>query len=250
MNHLELDHAGGVAVVEMGRGKVNAIEQTMVMELRSLLDRLRDDAETHSLVLTGRGKFFSFGFDVPHLYDLSKEEFAVFLTAFTDLYTALYMFPKPVVAAVNGHAIAGGCMLAIACDRRVMVEGKAKIALNEVTFGSLVFAGSVEILRRLAGQTNAEEILMTGKLYTPQEALDLGLVDKVAVADELIPQAIDEARRLGEGDPKAFAGIKRLLRDPVIEEMRRLESRSIREFVEQWYSPSTRELLKGVQIHG
>ena len=101
---------------------------------------------SRSVILTGTGRFFSFGFDIPEFLSYSKGEFEGYLDAFTDFYRYLFRFPKPVVAALNGHTVAGGCMMAIACDHRLMVDGKAKIALNEIGFGSSVFAGSTAIL--------------------------------------------------------------------------------------------------------
>jgi len=153
-----------------------------------------------------------------------------------------------VVAALNGHAIAGGCMLALACDRRLMAEGKGRIGLNEVTFGSSVFAGSVAMLKACVGQRNAERVLFSGAMFDGDAALELGLVDRLAPADSLLALALEEARSLSEGDRAAFAEIKRLVRGPVAEAIRAREADSIREFVRIWYSDSTREKLKGVDI--
>jgi enoyl-CoA hydratase len=153
-----------------------------------------------------------------------------------------------VVVAINGHAIAAGCMLASAGDRRVMVSGSARIALNEVTFGSSVFAGSVEMLRACVGQRNAERILGSGAMFSAEEAHGLGLVDRVVGADELAAAAREEARALAAGDPVAYASLKRLLREPVAEAMRRREPDSIREFVEIWYTPETRRQLRSIEI--
>jgi enoyl-CoA hydratase len=91
---------------------------------------LEVDPVLRALVLTGRGKFFSFGFDIPEFLPFTKEQFTNYLINFSDFYTYLFLYPKPIVAALNGHAIAGGCMLALACDHRVMTAGKGKISLN------------------------------------------------------------------------------------------------------------------------
>ncbi|UCG50923.1 MAG: enoyl-CoA hydratase/isomerase family protein [Candidatus Latescibacterota bacterium] len=248
MSYVDLTHAGEVAVLTLHRGKVNAFNESFVKELKARLGELSADVTTRALILTGHGKFFSFGFDVPELYPLSKEDFTRFVNHFTELYTTLYLYPKPVIAALNGHTIAGGCMLAVACDRRLMAEGSAKISLNEITFGATVFAGSVDKLRACVGQRNAEEILLSGAMYGPEEALSLGLVDRVIAGDKLMPAALEEARVLASRDGAVFSNMKRLLRGPVVEAMRSRESESIREFVEIWYSESTREQLKGIEI--
>jgi enoyl-CoA hydratase/carnithine racemase len=248
MNHTEISRSGDVAIVTLRRGKVNALSEAVLDELTGRFEELKSDATAAAAVLTGSGKFFSFGFDIPELLSYSKDEFVRFLRKFTTLYTELYVYPKPLVAALNGHTIAGGCMLATACDRRIMAAGGGKISLNEVTFGASVFAGSVAMLVACAGQRNAERILYSGAMYTAEEARALGLVDGVTSGEELLDQAIAEAQGLAGQDRVAFASIKALLRRPVAEEMRRREAESIREFVTIWYSEATWEQLKKIQI--
>ncbi|MGD9037280.1 MAG: enoyl-CoA hydratase/isomerase family protein, partial [Syntrophobacterales bacterium] len=128
----------GIAIVSLQRGKVNALNEPMVEKLQNSLQELEKDENITSVILTGSGKFFSFGFDVPEFLNYSKSDFIRFLEKFTNFYTYLFLFPKPIVAALNGHTIAGGCMLATACDFRLMVTGKARISLNEITFGAPV----------------------------------------------------------------------------------------------------------------
>ena len=248
MELIRVDKTDGLATVVMVRGKVHAFNEAMIDTVASAFGKLRDDPDARVIVLTGEGSFFSFGLDVPEIYGYSKEDFARFLGKFTALYTDIFAFPKPVIAAINGHAIAGGCMLTNACDYRVMVTGKARIALNEVTFGSSIFAGSVEILQALVGNRNAETVAFTGKMFSAEEALALGLVDR-AVGPEALASAVQEvAQEYLQRDLRAYAAIKRLLREPILEQMQRHERDSIRRFIDLWYSPETREKLKGIQI--
>jgi len=239
----------GVATLAICRGKVNALSGDLVQELRQNFEALETDLEARAVVLTGEGKFFSFGFDIPELFPYSRENFLDYLVRFTDLYTYLFLYPKPVVAALNGHAIAGGCMLALACDRKIMVSGKAKISLNEITFGSSVFAGSKEMLRFCLGGRAAAEVFYSGAMYGAEEARALGLVDDIAAEEELQRTAQRMAREMGEKYGPAFASIKRLLRAPVAEEMKRREKKSLQEFVEIWYSETTRANLKAIKIY-
>ena len=130
MTFVHLDIHEGVATVRLERGKVNALNEQVVDELSSCLRRLESDPAVRGVLLTGTGKFFSFGFDIPEFLGAPKEDFTHYLRKFTALYRELFAHPRPVVAALNGHAVAGGCMLASACDVRVMVKENARIGLN------------------------------------------------------------------------------------------------------------------------
>ena len=249
MGLAQISTEDGIATVTLARGKVNAIDEAGVEELRECLGALEQDPAVRAVVLTGRGKFFSFGFDIPGFLDYSKEAFIGYLTKFTELYHYLFMFPKPVVAALNGHTVAGGCMLATACDLRLMVTGKARVSLNEITFGASVFAGAVETLRCCTGHKNAQQILYSGAMYSAVEAHSLGLVDEVTTAEELSERALAAANELAARAPAAFASIKRLLRRSAAEEGRRREHDSILEFVDIWYSEGTWRNLQKIKIH-
>jgi enoyl-CoA hydratase/carnithine racemase len=248
MKFLQLDIQEGLVTVRLERGKVNALNEQVVDELASCLRSLETDPTVRGIILTGTGKFFSFGFDIPEFLGASKEAFASYLRKFTRLYRELFLHPKPVVAALNGHAVAGGCMLATACDVRVMVRENAKIGLNEIGFGSSVFAGSLELLRFWVGDRRAQEIVYGGTLYTAEQALDRGLVDAVVPDGALLDEARTRLEELASRSPQAFRSIKRLLHRPLAEEVERREEASIREFVEIWYSEETRAELEKIKI--
>lgn len=239
----------GIATVALARGKVNALNETMVDDIKETLNDMKHDKSIKVIILTGQGKFFSFGFDVPELLNYSKEAFTRYLNKFSDLCTSLFLFTKPVVAALNGHTIAGGCVIAMACDYRIMVSGKAKISLNEITFGSSVFASSVEMLKNAVGSKNAEYVLKTGAMFSAEEALRLGLIDAVTDEKNLPDEARAIARDFAQKDPVAFRSIKNLLRQPRVNSLKEKEADSIREFVDIWYSESTRKNLHAIEIH-
>jgi Delta3-Delta2-enoyl-CoA isomerase len=249
MNFVRISRQDGIATVTLARGKVNALNEAMIDEIKETLDGLEPEEGIKAIIITGQGKFFSFGFDVPEFLDYAKEDFTRYLTKFSDLLTGLFLFPKPVVAALNGHTIAGGCMLAVACDSRIMLAGRTKISLNEITFGSSVLTSTVEMLTNATGAKNAEYILKTGAMFSAEEARGLGLIDAVASAADLPEAARARAWELGHKDPAAFASVKTLLRRPRVESIRQQEAESIREFVDIWYSESTREKLRGITIH-
>jgi len=208
---------------------------------------LQSDAAASAVVLTGRGKFFSFGFDIPEFLSYTREGFTNFLTNFTTLYRNLFIYPKPLVAALNGHTIAGGCMLALACDSAIMAQGSAKIALNEIAFGSSVFAGRMEMLQFRTG-SRASDIVYSGAMYSPAEAQEIGLVAEVVAPEALRDRARKIAGELASRRPAAFASIKSLLRRPVADAMADREAASIHEFVDIWYSEPTWTNLQSITI--
>lgn len=249
MNFIHLLISENIATIVLNRPKVNALNETVVEELRECFQRVADDSNVKAVILTAEGSFFSFGLDVPEFLSYSKDSFIKFLTKFTDLYGYIFTFPKPVVAALNGHTIAGGCMIAIACDYRLMVAGKGRISLNELTFGSTVFAGSVEMLKFLIGGRNAELALYTGAMYSAEEAKELGLIHEVVSKENLRDSAQRVAGDFAKKDSRAFGSVKMLLRKQAWEEKKRREKDSIIEFADIWYSESTWKNLEKIKIY-
>jgi enoyl-CoA hydratase/carnithine racemase len=248
MDFVQSQKKDGIATLMIARGKVNALNGAVVEELKASLKSLEHNPEVTSIIITGAGKFFSFGFDVPEFLSFDKARFTQYLTNFTELYTYIFLYPKPVVAALNGHAVAGGCMLALACDYRVMAMGKGKISLNELSFGASVFAGITEMLRFATGSANATKVLYSGSMYSAEEAQRLGLIDEVAAEQDVMAAAIKAASIMGSKHPPAFAAVKSLLRKTIAEDMKRREAESIKEFVDIWYSDHTWTNLQNIKI--
>jgi 3,2-trans-enoyl-CoA isomerase len=245
---VELTTSGTIATLTLSRGKVNALNPPFVSAIQRDLDSLASDEAVRAAILTGRGSFFSFGFDIPEFLQYSKDEFKQYLESFTALYTSIFVHPKPIIAALNGHTIAGGAMLATACDYRIMTTGNAKISLNEISLGSTLFAGSVEMLEHLLGTRRSATVALSGAMYSAEEALELGWIEETCKPEQLKLLAKKRATAYAEKDAVAFQHIKMLLRGPVAERMRKREADSIQDFVNIWYSEATRRNLKKIQI--
>ncbi len=248
MSFVEVSVERGGAELRLSRGKVNAINEELVDQLRSEFEGLKCDESVRVVTLTGTGAFFSFGFDIPWFYDFKREDFTRYLTKFTELISYVFVYPKPVIAAVNGHAIAGGCMLASACDHRVMVTGKAKISLNEITFGATVFQGATEQMRYWIGSAMTQEMLFSGAMYSAEQAQRFGLVQQAVNPDELGATVKQTVERFARLEQPAFGSLKKLLREPVVESAARREANAIKEFVDIWYSDGVRENLRKIEI--
>jgi len=249
MFNISFDQHEGVFIITINRGKVNAINEELVSELSELLKKLENDIQCKSIIITGSGSFFSFGFDVPEILNYSREEFLRYLSTFNDLIKQIFMYPKPVVSSINGHCIAGGCIIAIATDYRIMNDERAKISINEIKFGSTLFSSAVEILKYTVGMRNAEKILLSGEMYRAVDALKKGLVDEICSKDLLINRSLEVAREYYVKESKAFGSIKSMSRLNTLETIKRYEEHSLKEFTEIWYSEQTRENLKKIKIH-
>lgn len=250
MSSLNIAHHDHILTLTLARGKVNAVNAAMIREFQEQLDAAETNPDIRSIILTGQGKFFSFGFDIPELLTYDRPDFHQFLTCFTALCSRLFLFPKPIVAALNGHTVAGGCILANACDYRVMAEGSGKVALNEVNLGVSFFASATEMLRFVVGSRNADGILSSGEMYLPEQAMEIGLIDELVPPADYRNRVLEIARSYAAKDPEAFAGMRRLVRGPIAEEYGRREAASIAAFTERWYSEATQEILANVQIRG
>ena len=242
---ISLDRQENVAVLKLDRGTTNAINLGLVETLSAALQEVKHDTKARSLVLTSaNNKFFSIGFDIPDLYDLDRPEFETFYREFNALCMDLYTLPKPVIACLNGHAIAGGCILALCCDYRLIAGGKKLIGLNEVKLGVPVPYLADCILRELVGVRLARQIMETGDFYSPERALQVGLVDQVHPLEMLLPNAAQKASSLGVSPGKAYALIKQNRIESIEAQALTHWHKKQVAFIDCWYSQEARELLK------
>jgi enoyl-CoA hydratase/carnithine racemase len=244
-NFIVLEREGNVAVLRLSRGVTNAIDLQMVSELAQAVETVKLDPALLGLVLTSNNdKFLSIGFDIPGLIQLSEDEFTRFYHAFNRACLDLFLLPKPTVAAITGHAIAGGCILALCCDYRFVAEGRKLMGLNEIKLGVPVPYVADRILGALVGYRNARQVVDTGNFYPSGESLQLGLVDKVLAQEKVLAEAMAKVRQLGGMPGRAYSLIKGDRVEPVAAEIRRgLEERE-RRFVECWFSDEARQALR------
>lgn len=245
MNTIHLTYHNHTAILKLDRSVTNAINLEVIAELSETLDRIRGDVDIHGLVLTSANeKFFSIGLDIPWLFPLSRENFTSFYKAFNRLCIDLFTLPKPTVAAITGHAIAGGCILTLCCDYRLVAEGRKLMGLNEIKLGVPVPYPADCILRNLVGFRMARNMMDTGEFYQGEELPKMGIVDEVLPPDQMLAMSIEKTQSLSGASPQAFVMIKRNRVEMVETEiLAHLEERE-KVFVEQWYAPETRERLK------
>ena len=208
------EQRGAVTVVRMDHGKVNAMDTELMTAWIGVLGRLERADGTAAVVLTGAGSVFSAGVDLRRLVAGGRDYVQTFLPLLGDAFFRTFTFPKPLVAAVNGHAIAGGCILACACDYRVMADGNGRIGTPELSVGVPFPGMALEILRLAIPAHRLQSAIYGGVTCTASEALAGGFVDELAPPDGCIDRAAAVAARLGALPPISFALTKRLIRGP------------------------------------
>jgi len=202
-----------VLLVTLNRPAVaNALNTQMGIDLRDLWVALtRDPGDTRAVVLTGSGtKAFCAGGDLKERNGMAVETWQRQHEIFEEAYWTLMELPVPVIAAVNGHAYAGGLEMALACDFAYAVPG-ARFALTEVTIGIMPGAGGTQNLPRSVGERRAKEIILTGRPFTATEALEWGVLNRVVEADQLLPAAVDTASAIAANAPLSVRQAKKAI---------------------------------------
>lgn len=242
---IHLEYHDKVVLIKLDRPVTNALGRQLVNQLAETLQSVKHDSAVRSIVLgSSNEKFFSIGLDIPHLFELAREDFGLFYQTFNRVCLDLYTLPKPTVAAITGHAIAGGCILALCCDYRFIAQGRKLVGLNEIKLGVPVPYLADRVLRRIVGVRNAREIMYAGEFYQPEELFQMGMVDQVLPLEQVLSRSIEKARLLGALPQKAFAVIKRNRVEGVeAQVLARLEEEG-HAFIECWYSDQARERLK------
>jgi Delta3-Delta2-enoyl-CoA isomerase len=245
METIQLIRKDQYAIVQLNRGKSNPINAQMVAELRAAFKELALDAEIKGAILAGKEHFFSAGLDLPELVTYDRSSFEVFWKDFMYLLRDLLAFPKPLVAAITGHSPAGGCVLAIGCDYRIMAGGNYKIGLNEVPVGIIVPRHLFDIYAFWVGQHRAYQFLLEGRLLEPQQASDAGLIDLVLPADQVLEAAERKLQQYMSFNANAWSQTKLNLRRKLVETANSLTEEEFKVLLDHWWHPDTQQILHG-----
>lgn len=241
MQHIKTENDKGLLVVTMARPKANALNEVTVEELNAAVQTAASDESVSGVVLAGSGeKFFSGGFDVKEVFEYDRERMRAFFGRFIDLYESLLLIPKPVVAAVSGHAFAGGAVLALACDARVMAEGKFGFALNEIDLGISLPPGIIRMAVSAVGIARARELVLEGKTLAPDEALEAGLANELAGAESVTDRARVRARELCAKPPLTYGAVKRQFNKVTGAIASESDRQSLDQFIDHWFSEESK----------
>jgi enoyl-CoA hydratase len=209
---IEIQTVATVRVLALSSGRVNALDVELLEELTAAI-REQQRSGAGALVVTGAGRVFCAGVDLNRVLQGGPDYTDRLIPALADVFVAMFCYPGPTVAAINGAAIAGGCVLACACDRRLM-SPDAQIGASEVRVGVPFPAAALEVVRYACGD-HAEEVLLGGRVYRGADAVASGLAHRV-IAEDLLEAAVAEASDLGDISVEAYRHTKAQLRAPTL----------------------------------
>ena len=234
-------------IIRINRPKVNAIDSETLIALENEIKKATEDIETNSILITGEGSFFSFGLDIPSFLELNREDLKLSIHRLLNICKIIYLSNKITISVINGHATGGGCMLAISTDFRLMVDQRAKIALNEINIGLSLFSSTIAMLRSSIGLNKAKKFLLTGELISPESAKDIGLVDELYTKDELFKKSLEFAHSFEGKNPFIIKNMKQELMKLSSKELND-SNESIEKFLDIFYLPETQKILEGIKI--
>jgi Delta3-Delta2-enoyl-CoA isomerase len=241
---LTIDH-GPIRELRLNRPPVNALTGELVIALRQAVETAPQQG-IRALVLSGTPGRFSGGLDVPSLLTLDQPAIAAVWRELYALLKALATSPIPIAAAITGHAPAGGTVLALFCDCRVMADGDFKLGLNEVQVGLPLPPVILAALRRLVGPRQAERLAVSGLLISPQEALKVGLIDEVVPPDQLIERALEWCKSRLALPAEAMAVTRHEARADLVGLFERDFGPELQKVTATWWHPETQSTLRAL----
>ena len=218
MTFVQTTRRGTVAVVTLTRPPANVMDAAGLNELSDEIERLGTDPDVGGIVITGDGRVFSAGLDLKAIGALDPAGQEALIEALNRAFLAVYACPRLVVGAINGHAIAGGLVLALCCDVRLVADVALRAALAEVSVGVVFPVGAIEVVRNELAGAARRRLVLRGEIVDGESGVELGVFDRRVPAADLLETAVAEAA--DTRPPVAFARIKAQLRRPAIEPMR------------------------------
>jgi enoyl-CoA hydratase len=239
-DNIRIERSDGAAVVILDREPVNAIDLRLLHDASLAFDEIEADRDVRALVLTGAGRAFSAGLDLKSVPGYSAQEQHELIRVINRLILRVYASPIPSVAAVNGHAIAGGLCLALACDYRVGPRSGARLGLTETRAGIPFPAGPMAVVRAELSPSVVRHLTLVARNSEPEEALKMGILDELQAAEDVLPRALEVARDLGASPRDAYERVKNQVRGDVIERIREIVENDSDPLLKTWLSTDAR----------
>jgi enoyl-CoA hydratase/carnithine racemase len=242
---IELHRHGDIHEIRLARPPVNALTPELLSALRAAVQAAPAEG-ARGIVLTGGSKVFSGGMDVPHLMGLDRAALKAGWATLFAAARALADSRVPVVAAIGGHSPAGGCVLALCCDYRIMARGPFRIGLNEVQVGLVAPDAIQHLMRRVVGTYRAERLLVAGSLVESEQAQAIGLVDELTDAEHVLARALHWLEELLKLPSAAMLASRQVARADMVAALEAFSDDHLDGFIEDWYAPGTQAALQAL----
>ena len=244
MSGIRIEKSGRLAVLRMDKARGNAIDEAFVGEMAAAVAAVGQDVGVRGVLLaSGHPKLFCPGLDLVSLFAYDRPGMDRFMKAFSDMAIGLFALEKPMLAAISGHAVAGGCVLALTADHRILRRG-AQIGLNEVRVG-VPLPWSVALLLRASVPAHAlSRVALLGANFTDADAVGLGLVHEIHEAVGFEAACVARLAEFADKDARALGTTKSYLRASILLEMRAQEDARRGDFLDSWFSPEGRERIQ------
>ena len=236
---IEIQTQSNIATLTLADGKVNAMNIEWCQLFSAKLAELQRDDSVRAVVLGSGQRVFSAGVDLKRVAAESADYVQPFIDSLCTCFRDAFVFPKPLIVAINGHAIAGGCIVASCGDFRV-THSRVRIGLPELRIGVPLPAIAIEVVRRVASPVAFQAMLNSGANYRNEEAIAAGLADQIVDKDQLLEQAFEHAERLASIPSATFRLMKQQIRDPSLVQADRLEEKFGQQVRDVWQSPELR----------
>ncbi len=239
---LEKELTNSILTIRLAHGKVSAFDRELSVALQSALEEAAADDGIGAVVLTGTGSTFSAGVDLPRMVNSGGDYIQEFVESLDAMLRGAFVFPKPVVAALNGHAIAGGAILAFACDYRLMSGGR--IGVPEMLVGVPFPAMALAVVRFAMPRQHLQSMIYFGRTIEAEAAKTMGIIDEILPPDEILGRAREIAKTLSSIPRETFRLTKRQLREPYLRDASRIALASTDEIDAIWAAPETHEHIR------
>ncbi len=243
---IKSDINGDIGIISIDRPPVNAINPELVSSLSQALDSFKSNDKINGVILQGRDGIFSAGLDITHLFPKDREYIDSFWKDFSTLLLNMFSFPKPLYSSISGHCPAGGTVMVIMSDYRIMSKGKYVIGLNEVDVGLTVPYGIGMVFQYVVGNRNAEELLLKAKLISPDEALRVGLVDELCPPETLLDTTLERIAVASDLYSPQQTKTKQILREQTLNIVQQNFDRDAQLILDSWFSESGQQRLENL----
>jgi len=240
-NMIQTERVGNIAVMRLNRPPANALDLALAGEFDNALATIEKSSDVGALILTATGNCFSAGLDLKAIPDYDRDQQRSMVTEVNRLFGRLYGLPLPAIAAVNGHAIAGGVILTLGCDYRIGAEGDYKLGLAEARVGVPFPVAAMAIVKSELNHRVARLMVLTARNLTPEEALAAGVLDELQPPDRLLDRALEVAREMAALPRGTYARIKRTMRGPALARIDDAVLNQTEPMLEAWLGDETRK---------